>query len=167
MLYVKPLFAVLFGFWLTACASLPSIESKQRAAYAMPDKYAAQTVENVLRDGGNAVDAAVAAAFVLAVTFPEAGNIGGGGFMLARMNGENHFLDYREKAPFKADRDMYLDVNGEVVPKASLIGIRAAGVPGTVDGLWTAHQKFGSKPWAALVAMPRKALRSTRRKPKV
>jgi len=152
MLYVKPLFAVLFGFWLTACASLPSIESKQRAAYAMPDKYAAQTVENVFRDGGNAVDAAVAAAFVLAVTFPEAGNIGGGGFMLARMNGENHFLDYREKAPLKADRDMYLDVNGEVVPKASLIGIRAAGVPGTVDGLWTAHQKFGSKPWAALVA---------------
>lgn len=118
----------------------------------MPDKYAAAAVDQVLRDGGNAVDAAIAAAFVLAVTFPEAGNIGGGGFMLAHMDGDSHFLDYREKAPLLASRDMYLDENGSVIENASLIGIRAAGVPGTVNGLWKAHEKFGTQPWASLVA---------------
>lgn len=121
-------------------------------ALAMPSPYAAEAVEQVLLKGGNAVDAAVTAAFVLAVTFPEAGNIGGGGFLLARMNEELHFLDYREKAPLAASRDMYLDEEGEVIDKASLIGIRASGVPGTVAGLWEAHQKFGTEPWADLVA---------------
>jgi len=137
---------------LVACVASPRQQPTQIAAFAMPDKYAAQTVESVLREGGNAIDAAVAAAFVLAVTFPEAGNIGGGGFMLARMNGQNHFLDYREKAPLRADRDMYLDSTSSVVPKASLVGIRAAGVPGTVDGLWVAHKRFGTLPWADLLA---------------
>ena len=85
------------------------VKELAQAAYAMPDKYAARVVHEILDDGGNAVDAAIAAAFVLAVTFPEAGNIGGGGFMLAHMDGENHFLDYREKAPLTASRDMYLD----------------------------------------------------------
>ena len=118
----------------------------------MPDENAAQVVEQILREGGNAVDASIAAAFVLAVTFPEAGNIGGGGFMLARMDGEDYFLDYREKAPLTASRDMYLDRSGEVIPKSSLVGIRAAGVPGTVDGLWRAHKKFGSMPWAKLLS---------------
>ena len=138
---------------LTACVSKTSAPSfAASAAYAMPDQYAAETVDQVLRDGGNAVDAAIAAAFVLAVTFPEAGNIGGGGFMLARMDGQAHFLDYREKAPLKASRDMYQNELGEVSTRASLVGARAAGVPGTVAGMWEAHQKFGSKPWAALVA---------------
>jgi len=143
---------VLVGISVAACSSAPVNESQRQAAYAMPDKYAAQITEQILRQGGNAVDAAVAAAFVLAVTFPEAGNIGGGGFMLARMNGENHFLDYREKAPLAASRDMYLDTAGSVIPKASLVGIRAAGVPGTVNGLWKAHKKFGTMPWANLLA---------------
>lgn len=147
--FVLALVALLLG----SCVSRPALESTSRkAAYAMPDKYAATTVEAVLNSGGNAVDAAVAAAFVLAVTFPEAGNIGGGGFMLARMDGQNHFLDYREKAPLTASRDMYLDADGNVVEKSSLIGIRAAGVPGTVAGLWAAYQKFGSKSWASLLA---------------
>lgn len=150
----KGLVQIMFIALLAGCSvttsNLPV--GHQTAAFAMPDKYSAAVVEEVLRSGGNAVDASVAAAFVLAVTFPEAGNIGGGGFMLARMNGENHFLDYREKAPAKASRDMYLDDQGRVVPKASLVGIRAAGVPGTVAGLWEAHQKFGSKPWKSLVA---------------
>lgn len=140
--------ALLF---LVACAS-PTASFNREAAYAMPDQYSARVVDRVLRDGGNAVDASVAAAFVLAVTFPEAGNIGGGGFMLARMGGNNHFLDYREKAPLTASRDMFLDAQGNVVERASLIGIRAAGVPGTVAGFWEAHQKFGSKPWAELIA---------------
>ena len=138
---------------LSSCTSQPkSANAMREAAYAMPDRYAATAVNAVLKDGGNAVDAAVAAAFVLAVTFPEAGNIGGGGFMLAYMDGQNHFLDYREKAPLTASRDMYLDANGDVIDKSSLVGIRAAGVPGTVAGLWKAHQKFGSKPWASLLA---------------
>ena len=149
----------LSALLLTACVSTPAdfqpssaLEKKPvQAAYAMPDKNAAKAVELVLNKGGNAVDAAIAAAFVLAVTFPEAGNIGGGGFLLARVNGENHFLDYREKAPLSASRDMYLDGDGEVIDKASLIGIRAAGVPGTVAGMWEAHQKFGTLPWQDLV----------------
>lgn len=144
------IFLGLIFLQLSACVSHPS--GHQESAYAMPDQYAAKAVEDVLRDGGNAVDAAITAAFVLAVTFPEAGNIGGGGFMLAHMDGQNHFLDYREKAPLTASRDMYLDDNGDVVDKSSLVGIRSAGVPGTVAGLWQAHQKFGSKPWSSLVA---------------
>ena len=154
MKFPKAALSCALLFLLVACASLTHKANNaelKTAAYAMPDQYAAKVVEDVLRDGGNAVDASIAAAFVLAVTFPEAGNIGGGGFMTARMNGENHFLDYREKAPLRATRDMYLDAQGEVIEKASLIGIRAAGVPGTVDGLWRAHQKFGTQPWESLV----------------
>lgn len=139
--------------------SQTSVDSKlahttaaSQMAIAMPEAHAANAVEQVLRDGGNAIDAAVTAAFALAVTFPEAGNIGGGGFLLTRMNGELHFLDYREKAPLSAHRDMYLDAQGNVIENSSLIGIRAAGVPGTVEGIWQAHQKFGTKPWAELIA---------------
>ncbi|HLK06367.1 MAG TPA: gamma-glutamyltransferase, partial [Candidatus Angelobacter sp.] len=92
----------------------------------------------------NAVDAAVATGFALAVVHPAAGNIGGGGFMLLRKaNGETHFLDYREKAPKAASRDMYLDAQGNVIPKASLIGYKAVGVPGSVAGLVYAEQHWG------------------------
>ena len=121
------------------------------AAIAIPDPYGARVAEDVLRAGGNAVDAAVAVGFALAVTYLDAGNIGGGGFMLVYFDGEPAFLDYREVAPRAADRDMYLDAAGEVIENASLIGARAAGVPGTVAGLWAAHQRFGSLPWKDLV----------------
>lgn len=121
-------------------------------ALALPEKHAADAVAQVLREGGNAVDAAVTAAFTLAVTFPTAGNIGGGGFLLTRMNKELHFLDYREKAPAGANRDMYQEADGSVNPRSSLVGARSAGVPGTVAGMWQAHQKFGTKPWAELLA---------------
>ncbi|MCC6394116.1 MAG: gamma-glutamyltransferase [Bryobacterales bacterium] len=105
----------------------------------------------VLKAGGNAVDAAVAVAFALAVTHPSAGNLGGGGFLLVRLaNGESTFLDFRERAPGKASHDMYLDPGGKPT-EDSIVGWRAAGVPGTVSGLETAHRKFGSKPWAQLV----------------
>jgi gamma-glutamyltranspeptidase/glutathione hydrolase len=124
---------------------------RRLAAVAMPDRYGAEVAEQVLRAGGNAVDAGVAAGLALAVTYPEAGNIGGGGFMLIRMNGENTFLDYRETAPAAADRDMYLDVNGNVIDGLSLIGHLSVGVPGTVAGFWKAHQRFGSMPWRDLV----------------
>jgi len=150
---MRILMTILFTILTSACVSSTSEQKgKRQAAYAMPDRFAAQVVDQVLSDGGNAVDASIAAAFVLAVTFPEAGNIGGGGFMLARMDNKEYFLDYREKAPLTASRDMYLDTNGNVIEKASLVGIRAAGVPGTVAGLWKAHQKFGTKPWAELIA---------------
>ncbi|WP_189400530.1 gamma-glutamyltransferase [Arenicella chitinivorans] len=137
--------------FLAACSTVPHRADSGVAAYAMPDKYAARVVEQVLSDGGNAVDAAVAAAFVLAVTFPEAGNIGGGGFMLIHDDQQNYFLDYRERAPQAAHRDMYLNANGDVDGRKSLVGILAAGVPGTVDGLWRAHQRFGTQPWRGLV----------------
>ena len=104
------------------------------AAVAMPDRYGAQAERQILELDGNAIDAAVASAFVLAVTSPEAGNIGGGGFMLIHINGEDAFIDYREKAPRAADRDMYLDEHGEVVEQASLVGHLAVGVPGSVAG---------------------------------
>nr|WP_246301719.1 gamma-glutamyltransferase [Granulicella arctica] len=98
----------------------------------------------ILKQGGNATDAAVAVGFTLAVTFPRAGNIGGGGFMLIRdKHGKTHFLDYREKAPAAASRDMYLDAKGTVIPGRSLVGYLASGVPGTVAGLVYAQSHFG------------------------
>lgn len=121
------------------------------AAVAIPDPYAAEIAEQVLRQGGNAVDAAVATGFAMAVTYIDAGNIGGGGFMLVHVDGESAFLDYREKAPLAAHRDMYLDQDGEVIENASLIGGQAVGVPGTVAGFWAAHARFGKLPWRDVV----------------
>jgi gamma-glutamyltranspeptidase/glutathione hydrolase len=104
-----------------------------------------------LASGGNAVDAAVAVAFALAVTHPAAGNLGGGGFLLVRLaDGRNAFFDFRERAPGKAHRDMYLDPDGHLTD-GSVIGWRASGIPGTVRGLELAHKKYGRKPWAKLV----------------
>ena len=98
----------------------------------------------MMQAGGNAIDAAVATGFALAVVHPQAGNIGGGGFMLIRMNdGKTHFLDFREKAPAKASATMYQDAQGNVVPNLSTIGYKAVGVPGSVKGLVYAEQHFG------------------------
>jgi gamma-glutamyltranspeptidase/glutathione hydrolase len=105
----------------------------------------------VLKSGGNAVDAAVAVGFALAVTHPYAGNVGGGGFMLIRMaDGRTTFIDFREKAPRKATHDMYLDGSGNVT-RDSLLGWRAVGVPGTVRGLELALKKYGHKSWPELL----------------
>jgi gamma-glutamyltranspeptidase/glutathione hydrolase len=98
----------------------------------------------IMQAGGNAVDAAVATGFALAVVHPPAGNLGGGGFMLIRMaDGKTHFLDYREKAPAAATRDMYLDAQGNVIEDASVIGYKAIAVPGSVAGMIYAEQKYG------------------------
>ncbi len=121
------------------------------AAVAIPDRNGAEVAESILRAGGNAVDATIAVGFSLAVTHSIAGNIGGGGFMLIYKDGKAEFLDYRETAPLAAGRDMYLDANGDVIENATLIGGQAAGVPGTVAGLWAAHQRHGSLPWKDLV----------------
>ena len=120
-------------------------------AVAAPDEYSAKVAERILKAGGNAVDAAVATAFTLAVTYPEAGNIGGGGFMTMFVDGKAYFLDYRETAPKAASKTMYLDEKGEVVENLSLVGAKAAGVPGTVLGMWEAHKRFGKLPWSELI----------------
>ncbi|MBB1419970.1 gamma-glutamyltransferase [Pseudoalteromonas sp. SG44-1] len=122
-----------------------------QAAVAMPDSYSSDVARAILEQGGNAVDAAIAAQFVLAVTLPEAGNIGGGGFMLIQKDGQGDFIDYRETAPIAAHRDMYLDDKGNVVANKSIYGIYASGVPGSVAGMWLAHQKHGTLDWKILV----------------
>src|SRR6266404_6315411 len=97
----------------------------------------------MMKAGGNAVDAAVATGFALAVVHPQAGNLGGGGFMLVRFaNGDVHFLDFREKAPAAATANMYLDASGNVVKDMSLVGYKAIGVPGSVAGLVEAQRKW-------------------------
>lgn len=120
-------------------------------AVAAPDQYSAKVAAQILQKGGNAVDAAVATAFTLAVTYPEAGNIGGGGFMTLYIEGKPYFLDYREVAPKAATQAMYQDDKGQVVENMSLVGAKAAGVPGTVLGLWQAHKRFGKLPWSELL----------------
>ena len=116
------------------------------------DELASRIGVDIMRSGGNAVDAAVAVHFALAVVNPEAGNIGGGGFMVTRMaDGTAAALDFREKAPFAATRDMFLDETGNLTQK-SVIGHLAAGVPGSVAGMWAAHQRFGSINWEDLVS---------------
>ncbi|MSV30477.1 MAG: gamma-glutamyltransferase [Bryobacterales bacterium] len=105
----------------------------------------------ILKSGGNAIDAAVAVGFALAVTHPSAGNLGGGGFLLARFaDGKTTFLDFRERAPEQASRNMYLDTGGKLT-EDSKVGYRAAGVPGTVRGLELAHRKYGSRTWRELL----------------
>ncbi len=101
---------------VTACSHNQATTQVYQQAVAMPDSFSADAAMAVLEEGGNAVDAAIAAQFVLAVTLPEAGNIGGGGFMTIAFEGENDFLDYREMAPANAHRDMYLDNEGNVKP---------------------------------------------------
>jgi gamma-glutamyltranspeptidase/glutathione hydrolase len=113
---------------------------------------ASQVGVDILKKGGNAVDAAVAVQFALAVTLPEAGNVGGGGFMVYRgANGQTNTLDFREKAPSVASTNMYLDAQGNPVPDMSLYTHMASGVPGSVDGMIEAHKKYGKLPWAVLV----------------
>ncbi|MDG2370154.1 MAG: gamma-glutamyltransferase [Flavobacteriales bacterium] len=113
---------------------------------------ASEIGKSILKKGGNAIDAAIAVQFALAVVHPSAGNIGGGGFMVIRLNkGDCYTLDFREKAPSTAHRDMYLNDDGTIVKRLSLDGSLAVGVPGTVDGMCKAHQKFGSLSWGELI----------------
>ncbi|MFN9113894.1 MAG: gamma-glutamyltransferase, partial [Bacteroidota bacterium] len=108
---------------------------------------ASQIGVDMMRQGGNAFDAMVATELALAVAYPYAGNIAGGGFMVYRKaNGEIGALDYREKAPLKANKDMYLDQNKNVIPNLSVHGALSFGVPGTIAGVFAVHQKFGKLP---------------------
>jgi gamma-glutamyltranspeptidase / glutathione hydrolase len=135
--------AVTLIAWTTGHAAAPT----PAAAVAAPDRYSADAGARILNAGGNAADAAVAMAFTLAVTYPEAGNLGGGGFATVLFDGKADFLDYRECAPASASAGMYLDAAGNVIPDASTVGTGAAGVPGTVAGLWELHRRFGRLTW--------------------
>ncbi len=126
------------------------IASNGMVASAHPE--ASRVGANILKMGGNAADAAVAVQFALAVVHPSAGNIGGGGFFVYRTKkGKNYTLDFREKAPLKGHKDMYLDTDGNVIQGLSLTGHLASGVPGSVDGMVQVHKKFGKLPWAILL----------------
>ncbi|MFI5172533.1 MAG: gamma-glutamyltransferase, partial [Chitinophagales bacterium] len=115
---------------------------------------AAKVGADILKKGGNAIDAAISVQFALAVVYPNAGNIGGGGFMVIRMQtGEINALDFREKAPEHASRNMFLDPKTKEVDREKIESSHlASGVPGSVDGMWMAHQKYGSMPWKELIA---------------
>jgi len=125
----------------------------RRGIVASSEPLASQAGVEILRAGGNAVDAAVAVGFAMAVTFPQAGNLGGGGFMLIRMaNGDAIVVDYREQAPAAATREMYQGTQGNLIPGASTMGARAAGIPGTVRGLALAEEKYGHLGLARVMA---------------
>ena len=121
-------------------------------AVASGDAQATQAGVEILRAGGNAVDAAVATALALAVTYPEAGNLGGGGFAVVKTGDKVQTLDFREVGPAAARRDMYLDEKGNPIEGASMVGPLAAGVPGSPAGLWELHRKLGRLPWKQVVA---------------
>ncbi|WP_454879318.1 gamma-glutamyltransferase [Sphingobacterium detergens] len=127
-------------------------ETFNKAAVVTAHPIASEVGVMALKKGGNAIDAAVAVQFALAVVYPNAGNIGGGGFMLYRNNkGQYDALDFRETAPKQAHRDMYLDAQKNVIPDLSLYSALASGVPGSVAGMWDAHQKYGKLAWKELL----------------
>lgn len=153
------IFRIIVSFLLLALVSQAFAEGGRTPTYAKngmvssASRLASEVGVETLRNGGNAVDAAVATAFALAVTWPSAGNIGGGGFLVYHgSDGHATAFDFREKAPLAATEQMYLGVDGRVVNNSNHFGPLAVGVPGTVAGLWKAHQELGSLPWADLVA---------------
>ena len=152
----------IVGLILSSCTPEPQKISQEKleeqkavyqAAVSSVSPEATEVGVQILRNGGNAFDASIAVQFALAVTYPRAGNLGGGGFaVLSTSTGDINSLDFREKAPLKASADMYLDNNGMPIKGKSLIGALAAGVPGTVMGMWEIHQKYGSKKWEELLS---------------
>src|SRR5947199_2802980 len=142
---INPLLAA--GLLLLTVTICPASTHPVRAQHAMVvtvHQLASHVGVEILQSGGNAVDAAVGTGFALAVVHSPAGNIGGGGFMLIRMaDGKTHFLDYREKAPAAATRDMYLDEHGKIIEGASEVGYKSIAVPGSVAGMVYAEEKYG------------------------
>ncbi|MBI5267816.1 MAG: gamma-glutamyltransferase [candidate division Zixibacteria bacterium] len=157
-LLVSSVILSLLGVTLTllwvGCSGVAVKKMYTRGALSTVSPLATQVGERIFARGGNAIDVAVATAFALSVVYPPAGNIGGGGFALVRngKTGEIVSLDFRETAPAAADEKMFLDSTGQVIPSASTLGAKAAGVPGTVAGLHALWKKYGSLPWSDLVA---------------
>src|SRR5277367_3413437 len=142
---------VLFSFTALEIGARQPARAKH-AMVAAQEGLATDVGVAMLKSGGNAIDAAVAVGFALAVTYPFAGNIGGGGFMTIRMaDGRSTFIDFRERAPGKATRDMYLDATGKPT-RDSIEGWRSSGVPGSVRGFELALSKYGHKKWAEVMA---------------
>ena len=158
---IKKIFSVLTAVVLLASCQNPPAKKQPDpekgvlAPHAMvvsAKEEASQIGLAILKKGGNAFDAMIATELALAVAYPNAGNIGGGGFMVYRLgSGERGALDYREKAPAKAHRDMYLDKNGKVIADKSTLGALAVGVPGTIAGIFEVYKKFGSLPIGELI----------------
>jgi gamma-glutamyltranspeptidase/glutathione hydrolase len=150
------LLVLFIPFILTGCAGgqlgKQSSREYRNGMVVSARLEASQVGVDILKKGGNAVDAAVAVQFALAVVYPNAGNLGGGGFMVYRSaKGETNSLDFREKAPAAASRNMYLDSLGQPLVDKSLYGTLAPGVPGSVAGMYEAHQKYGKLKWADLI----------------
>ncbi len=148
--------ALLTATLLTQAALLLAATQPVHALHAIVvsrHELASRAGVEIMRAGGNAIDAAVATGFALAVVHPQAGNLGGGGFMLIRMaDGKTRFIDYREKAPAAASANMYLNAQGDVIPDASVIGYRAIAVPGSVAGMVYAEKKYGKLTLAQVIA---------------
>jgi len=152
-------YSLVASIFLASCATKQQLNSSveqastfSKAAVVTAHPLASEVGVKILKQGGNAIDAAVAVQFALAVVYPNAGNIGGGGFMLYRdHSGQLDALDFREKAPLKASRDMYLDAQGNVIPELSLYSQLASGIPGSVAGMWEAHKKYGKLQWKDLL----------------
>ncbi|MDY0779804.1 gamma-glutamyltransferase [Tenacibaculum sp. IB213877] len=145
---IRSIFIISLSFLLIYCKKKPEIGViTEKAMVVSARKEASKIGSDILKKGGNAFDAMVATELALAVAYPYAGNLGGGGFMVYRKNdGEIGALDYREKAPLASHKDMYLDSLGNVVEGKSVLGAMAVGVPGTVAGVFETHKKFGSLP---------------------
>ena len=143
---------LLFVAWVPMTQHAASPVRARHGMVASTTEIASRVGVEIMLHGGNAIDAAVAVGLALAVTWPSAGNLGGGGFMMIRRaNGDTEIIDYRERAPLSASREMYLDKDGNVIKGASTVGYKAAGVPGTVAGLSLAQKRHGKLKWADVV----------------
>src|SRR5271166_4290807 len=142
--FIWLLMAVVAVFGSAAAVASTEPVHAQHAIVVSVHELASRAGVEIMQAGGNAVDAAVATGFALAVVHPVAGNIGGGGFMLIHLdNGKSTFIDYRERAPQAATTNMYLDAKGNVIPDASITGYKAVGIPGSVAGMVYAEKKYG------------------------
>ena len=146
-------FALIISLILQlGCTKPPQPVSSKKGMVVSTSSFASKVGVDVLKKGGNAIDAAVAVGFALAVTYPSAGNLGGGGFMVIHLaDGKNITIDFREKAPLSANKDMYLNEAGEFVPELSQKGTTSAGVPGSVAGLIYTLEKYGTLPLAEVI----------------
>ncbi|MCB0481397.1 MAG: gamma-glutamyltransferase [Flavobacteriales bacterium] len=156
---MKQLFSLFLFLACLSCAEpdKPNFSETDEALFFEPavssvTHEATQVGIEILKNGGNAFDAAVAIQFALAVTYPRAGNLGGGGFaVISTSDGRTNSIDFREKAPLLATKNMYCDASGELIKDKSILGALAAGVPGTVSGMWHLHKKYGSLTWNELI----------------
>ena len=155
--------SILLIFLIAASVPAPSRAASREPVHARhgivasTSEIASRVGVDIMKRGGNAIDAAVAVGLALAVAWPSAGNLGGGGFMMIRRaNGDTEIIDYRERAPLAASRDMYLDKDGNVIKDASMVGHKAVGVPGTVAGLSMALKRHGKLSWADCIEPARR-----------